>query len=192
VAKTRVALMMLLTLRGTPLLYQGDEIGLPDTTLSHDEIVDPAGLHYWPDFPGRDPGRTPMPWSDSAGGGFTAESVKPWLPFGDLAACNVRAQREDPGSTINLVRHLIALRRRTPDLQAGDYVALPSPAGVWAWQRGNAVRVVLNFTDAPVSFPTPNARIAASTDREREGELVADACLVGPWQGILLNTEPDA
>jgi glycosidase len=184
-----VALMMLLTLRGTPLLYQGDEIGLADTPLTREEIVDPAGLHYWPDFPGRDPGRTPMPWNADAGAGFTTPGVEPWLPLGDPAANNVRAQREDPTSTLCLVRDLIALRRATPDLRLGDYSAVPATAGVWAWRRGETVQVVLNFSDASASLPAPAGRIAASTVPERVGETVIDEVVVAPWNGVVLIAE---
>ena len=95
-ARTRVALLMLLSLRGTPVLYQGDEIGQPDTDVPHDLMRDPLGVLYWPAYAGRDAMRTPMQWRDAPGGGFTDPGAEPWLPFGDLAASNVEAQRGDP------------------------------------------------------------------------------------------------
>src|SRR5439155_18859 len=81
--KTRLALLVLLTLRGTPLLYQGDEIGLTDTPLTKDDLRDPVGVQYWPAYAGRDPVRTPMPWWDGPGGGFTTPGGRPWLPLSD-------------------------------------------------------------------------------------------------------------
>jgi alpha-glucosidase len=95
-AKARAALLILLTLRGTPVLYQGDEIGLPDTVLSREDLLDPVGLRFWPAYAGRDPVRTPMQWEDRPGGGFTGTGIRPWLPLGDVASYNVEAQRRDP------------------------------------------------------------------------------------------------
>ena len=118
-AKVKLALMMLLTLRGTPVLYEGDEIGLEDTSIEHEDVLDPVGLRFWPAYKGRDPERNPMPWRPGAGGGFTEPGVRTWLPMGDPGHSNVADQRSDPDSVLNFVRDLIALRRATPDLQAG-------------------------------------------------------------------------
>ena len=95
--KTRLALLMLLTLRGTPVLYQGDEIGLTDGVLTHDQILDPVGLRFWPAYVGRDPERTPMPWTAGPHGGFTEPGSTPWLPMNDPSLANVADQRGDPG-----------------------------------------------------------------------------------------------
>ena len=110
--RVRCALLMLLTLRGTPFLYYGDELGMPQTVVPKDRIVDPVGLRFHP-YAGRDGERTPMPWNGAlaAGAGFTAPGVEPWLPFGDVAACNVEAQRADPDSVLAFTRSLLALRR---------------------------------------------------------------------------------
>ena len=90
-AKTRAALVMLLGLRGTPFLYYGDEIGMPDTDVPVERILDPVGVFHGPRL-GRDPERTPMHWSGEPGAGFSAPGVEPWLPYGDYAACNVEAR----------------------------------------------------------------------------------------------------
>src|SRR5437879_13805352 len=113
--------MMLLTLRGTPVLYYGDEIGLPNVDVDQDHLRDPGGIRYYPAYPGRDPGRTPMPWSSGPGAGFTTGKAEPWLPIGDATACNVEAQRTDPNSVLHLCRDLISLRKATPDLVKGAY-----------------------------------------------------------------------
>ena len=70
-AKVRLALLMLLSLRGTPVLYQGDEIGMANVAVAHEDIRDPLGVHFYPYYEGRDAGRTPMQWRDRPGGGFT-------------------------------------------------------------------------------------------------------------------------
>ena len=78
-AKVRLALLMLLSLRGTPVLYQGDEIGMPNVAVAHEDMRDPLGVRFYPYYEGRDAGRTPMQWSDEPGGGFT-EADAPVAP----------------------------------------------------------------------------------------------------------------
>jgi len=188
-AKVRLALVMLLTLRGTPVLSMGDEIGLVDGELAKEDLLDPVGLRYWPHYKGRDPERTPMPWDGGPGGGFSVPGVAPWLPMADPAACNVAAQRADPGSVLSLVRDAIALRRRLPDLHAGSYRRLPAPDGVWAWRRGEATVVALNLADAPadVALPPGPHHVVLGTDRAREGTVVTTTVPLGGWEGVVLR-----
>jgi alpha-glucosidase len=183
--RARLALLILLTLRGTPVLYQGDEIGLPDTVLTRADVVDPVGVRFWPAYAGRDPVRTPMPWRNQPGGGFTDSDVRPWLPFGDLA-CNVDGQRADPDSILMLCRDLIALRRATPDLHAGAYLSLPSPPNVWTWQRGDHVTVTVNLSDTDTATEDTHGRVAIATNRNRDDEVVAGSLRLGPWEGAVL------
>jgi alpha-glucosidase len=184
--KIRAALLLLLTLRGTPVLYQGDEIGLPDTRIAREDLLDPVGVRFWPAYAGRDPVRTPMPWQDQPGGGFTAPGVKPWLPLGDVAARNVAAQQNDPASVLTLTRDLVALRRTTPDLQSGDYTSLTSPPGVWAWRRGVDTTVVLNLSDNPTVISGLDGRIALGTDRARDGQPVSGQLELSPWDAVIV------
>ena len=93
---------MLLTLRGTPVLYQGDEIGLGDVKVAHEDMRDPLGVRYFPYYEGRDAGRTPMPWNPAPGGGFTDPGVRPGCLWAMSAACNVERQRDDPTSVLSL------------------------------------------------------------------------------------------
>ncbi|HMC51535.1 MAG TPA: alpha-amylase family glycosyl hydrolase, partial [Acidimicrobiales bacterium] len=190
--KARCALLMLLALRGTPILYQGDEIGMVDAGVGFDDLRDPVGKSFWPRFPGRDPERTPMPWRDGPGAGFSAPGVAPWLPFGDVAACNVEDQRGDPSSMLTLARELISLRRESPDLRRGRYTSLPTPDGVWAWRRGEGVVVVLNLSDAGARLPGLTGLVRISTLGGRDGERVDGALPLRPWEAVVVSLEPAA
>ena len=186
--KLRCALLSLLTLRGTPVLYYGDEIGMPDTRLRKGDLQDPLGKRYWPQPRGRDPERTPMHWSDEPGGGFTDPGVRPWLPIGDVAARNVADQRGDPSSTLTFVRDLIAIRRRRTDLRSGSYRPLRTPTGAWAWKRGARTTIALNLSDAPLRIAEVGGTIAISTTRAREGEQVEGGFELGPWEGAICSS----
>jgi alpha-glucosidase len=185
--RARLALMMLLTLRGTTFLYYGDEIGLPEVPLDAETALDPVARRTGDPSDNRDVCRTPMPWSDEPGGGFTTAAATPWLPFGDLASHNVAAQRDDPGSVLHFVRDLIALRRERTELRSGDYAPLPAPGGAWAWRRGERFAVALNLSDAEVQVERLDGRVAIATDREREGEQVSGALRLGPYEGVVVE-----
>lgn len=186
--KVRLALLMLLALRGTPVLYQGDEIGLTDGELTHDQILDPVGLRFWPAYVGRDPERTPTPWTSGRHGGFTDPGSTPWLPMDDPSLCNVADQRRDPGSVLEFVKDVVRLRRRSPDLVSGAYQSLPSPDGVWMWRRGTKTVVVLNLSDdsVPIALTAPECQIAIASDRSLDGTRVTGSLDLGPWEGAVL------
>jgi alpha-glucosidase len=188
-AKVRLALLMLLTVRGTPVLYQGDEIGLTDRVFEEHELLDPVGVRFWPYYPGRDPERTPMPWDDGPNAGFTAAGVTPWLPLAD-APMHVAGQRAERDSVLHFVRDTIALRRRTPDLLAGDYRRLPAGDGLWAWQRGSATVVALNLSAerGEVALPGTTGAVVIGTDRAREGSPVGDALAIDAWEGVVVTS----
>ena len=159
---------MMLCLRGTPVLYQGDEIGLCDSDVAHEDMRDPLGVLYWPAYAGRDAMRTPMPWRDAAGGGFTVPGARPWLPLSDTSHCNVEDQRSDPESTLLLARDLISLRKRTDDLRRGEYEPIdPTPIGIWAWKRGDSVLVVLNMSDHDAELTGVSGEILINEPFER-------------------------
>ena len=185
--RARLALMMLLTLRGTPFLYAGDEIALPDVPVARERWKDPVGERTGDPSRTRDPCRTPVPWSARPGAGFTDGGAEPWLPIGDASARNVAGQRSDPVSTLNLVRDLIALRRAEEDLRRGGYVTLPAPAGAWAWSRGLGITVALNTSDADATVDGVRGTVAIATDRARDGETVSGALRLGPYEGAVLH-----
>jgi alpha-glucosidase len=184
----RCALLLLLTLRGTVFLYYGDELGMPDTEVPRDRLLDPVSISFAP-LVDRDAARTPMPWTGGAGAGFTRPGVEPWLPFGDIGACNVAAQRADRASTLHLVRDLIALRTELVDLRAGAYVPLfVGRDGLWAWRRGDAVVCAVNLADAPATLDGVEGSVRVCTDRHRDGDPVRGGLTLGAWQGAVVTT----
>jgi alpha-glucosidase len=185
--RARAALLLLLTLRGTPFLYYGDEIALPDTPLDASKALDPVPHRTGDPATNRDMCRTPMHWSAEPGAGFTERDARPWLPFGDHAARNVADQRADPASTLNLVRDLIALRRERADLRGGAYATLPAPAGAWAYRRGDGTAVALNLSSAPVAIDGLDGTVLVATRRERDGERVNGTLALGPWEAAVLE-----
>ena len=147
-AQARVAAMLLLTLRGTPTIYYGDDVGLEQVPIPPDQVQDPweknePGLGL-----GRDPCRTPMPWDSSPNAGFT--TGKPWLPLNpDWKARNVAAESNDPGSMLELYRRLLALRRGSQALSLGDYVEISAGDGALVYERragDERIVVALNLT----------------------------------------------
>ncbi len=185
--RVRLALLMLLCLRGTPVLYQGDEIGMANVPIAREDLRDPLGVRFAPYYEGRDAGRTPMQWRDGPGGGFT-DAPRPWLPLGDTAAVNVEQQRVDPGSVLALCRDLIVFRRRHPGFSLGDYATVPAPDGVWAWARGDRHVVALNMSDAPALVAQLGGTVQIGTDRARDLEPVrAGTLTMAPFEGLILE-----
>jgi glycosidase len=186
--RVRVALLMLLALRGTPVLYQGDEIGMPNAIgLTHEDMRDPLGVRYWPYYEGRDAGRTPMHWRRGPGAGFTDAGVTSWLPLGDVGAANVEDQRDDPGSLLALTRDLIAFRRGCPEFTLGHYRGLRTPDGVWAFERGAHHVVLLNLSDAPAHLADMEGSVVIGTDRARDAEVVTGAAAVAPDEALIIR-----
>ena len=190
----RVAAALVLTQRGTPFLYYGEEIGLPDVPLRRDQLLDPPGRKYWPIYKGRDPNRNPMPWDASPNGGFT--TGRPWLPLrSDFPHLNVAAQRRDPRSVWAFYRDLLRLRRETPALRRGAFERLSraSHQGL-AYIRSTPeqqVLVALNFRATPVRLRferTLNAdgwSLKLAAQSERAARLTAEAIELGAFQAAV-------
>jgi oligo-1,6-glucosidase/alpha-glucosidase len=157
-AQARVAAMLLLTLRGTPTLYQGDEIGIGRVDIPPGRIRDPQHLRQPTLDIGRDRSRSPMPWDSSPNAGFT--TGEPWLPMNsDWPARNVAAQDGDPTSMLALYRSLLALRRSTPALSMGSYVGADAGRDVLAYERrldGDRLLITLNLSAQPRQVTLPS------------------------------------
>ncbi len=146
--RARVAAALLLTLKGTPFVYYGEEIGMKDGRIKKSELMDPVGKRYWPFHPGRDPSRTPMQWSDHLNAGFTLG--KPWLPVNDdYLQVNVSRQLRDSDSLLNFYRNLISLRKEKRALQMGEWIpVIRGDRDIIAYYRiveEEKILVILNF-----------------------------------------------
>jgi alpha-glucosidase len=163
--RSRAAAVLLLTLRGTPFLYAGEELGLEDAVIPPDRVVDPGG---------RDGCRGPIPWDPTPEHGWgTDDPWLPWPPDPDLR--NAQVQVQDPASIAHLYRRLLGARRGSPALRLGSYEPLEAPEGILAFRRaaGDDVRTVLiNFTDAPVEVPVAGT-VEVATTGAHEGAAFA-------------------
>jgi alpha-glucosidase len=168
-ARARAALVMLLTLRGTPFLYAGDELGLEDAEIPPDRVVDPGG---------RDGCRAPIPWAAGEGHGWPADPWLPWPP--NPSQRSVETQRGDPRSMLTLSRTALDLRRASPALRGGTIELLDdAPAGVLAYERAagdDRRRVWINFGPRPAALPQ-GWRAQLRTD-DSDGPLAPDAAAV--------------
>jgi alpha-glucosidase len=171
----RCALVALLSLRGAYILYQGDEIGLETVDVPPERLRDMAG---------RDPGRTPMVWSDEQGAGFTEPGVEPWLPIGDRSR-NVAAQRDDLNSILTLTRDLIALRKHRL-LLTGAYEPVEAPAGVWAFYREGGALVAANLGETAAVLEDVTGAIVIGSDRSRDEEVVEGTLELGPREAVIV------
>jgi alpha-glucosidase len=148
VARARVAAAMLLTLRGTPFVYYGEEIGMRNGRIPRSRLQDPVGKRYWPFYPGRDGARTPMQWNASLNAGFS--QAEPWLPVNkDYQAVNAETQQQRSDSLLNWYHALIQLRKNEPALHSGSYRCLSVENEVFCFERrlgDELVVVALNFT----------------------------------------------
>ena len=193
-SQARVAAMLLLTLRGTPTLYYGDEIGMQDVAMAPEAARDPWGKREPGLGVGRDPQRTPMQWDGSRFAGFS--EGRPWLPIAsDHPKINVAAQREDPTSILSLYHQLIALRRASPALGYGAYRPLVAAKDVLCYERaaeGQRFLVALNFGDRPteISLPAwPGKHVLVSTHRQRAGCPAPP--VLQPNEGVIVGNASD-
>ena len=187
-ARARAVGLMLYALRGTPFIYQGEELGLPDATIPPDQVVD---------VDGRDPQRAPMPWQapSSAGPGSGFTIGRPWLPVVDDAEnLNVAVQHGSPKSTLNLFRRLARLRAENRVLQGGVQAMIDLGPTLLAWTRADgadSVLAIVNFASAatpvgPAPILAGHPRLVLSTDPAREQVDVADLTLA-PGEAVLLR-----
>ena len=187
-AQAKVAAMLLLTLRGTPTIYYGEEIGMVDVPIPAALVQDPAEKRQPGLGLGRDPERTPMPWDGSPGGGFTAGT--PWLPLDPgHAAQNVAACTEEPRSILHLYQRLIELRRTQPALLLGDIESVESLGTVLRYVRRHGDKrftIVLNLGHRPEDVTTETGTIVVSTTMLRTGLAVQDLLRLEADEGVVL------
>jgi alpha-glucosidase len=194
-AQARVAAMLLLTLRGTPTLYYGDELGMRDVAIPPALVQDPWEKNVPGLGLGRDPERTPMHWDSQPNAGFTTGI--PWLPLAtDYPAVNVAVQRDDPTSMLTLYRRLIKLRRATPTLAVGSYTPIEASGDVLAYIRSHAGQrwlVGLNLGPQPQRFDVRRmeiqGRIVLSTHLDRAGEVMRGIIPLRADEGVIIRLE---
>ena len=197
-ARARLLLMMLLTLRGTPFIYYGEEIGLREAKLPKAELKDPVGKKWYPFHPGRDGCRTPMPWNNEPFGGFSTN--QPWLPLSmSPARCNVEQQNSGEDSLLAFTRRLIWLRKGQTALLEGSYRSLTEgiPADCFAYIREddprNRLLILLNFSLRLLKVEMPGlgkaGELLLSTEPQREPGWINAPIKLSPFEGVLIKLQ---
>ena len=171
---------MLLTLRGTPFLYYGEEIGMHDVEIPAARVCDPVGKRF--SSLGRDPERTPMQWDDGPSAGFS-RAADTWLPLApDHPTINVARQAGDPASLLSFYRRVIWYRKSSPALRDGAYRALDSPSDTFVYLREHPrqrLLVALNFAGEPRTIVAAEARgsVVLGTAPELGGAVAGSIAL---------------
>jgi alpha-glucosidase len=191
--QARIAAMLLLTLRGTPTIYYGDEIGMPQVPIPPAAVRDPLELRVPGLGLGRDGARTPMQWEAGDNAGFSQS--RPWLPLAeDFLSENVSNQRAEGGSIYNLYRRLIQARRSSPALAVGSYHPTLATGDLLVYGRiegPERLLVVLNLGDAPevIDFGQAQLRgtVLVSCFGDRDGESIASEIALRPHEGLVVR-----
>lgn len=192
--QAKVAALLLLTLRGTPTIYYGEELGMRDVPIPFDEVQDPQGLNMPDKNLSRDPARTPMQWNNSEYAGFS--NTQPWLRLSSTyKRVNVEVQKDDPYSHLNLYRRLIELRQNELSLMAGDYKPLYADHQALAYIRqapsAKAFLIVLNLSHRPCYLTLQHqhirGKVVLSTASELEGTGVTETIQLSGDEGIIVE-----
>jgi alpha-glucosidase len=196
--QARVALMMLLTLRGTPTVYNGEEIGMHNVDIPTHLVKDPPAVNNpeIADKVGRDPIRTPMQWNADELAGFSCKGVTPWLPLADdYKINNVELQSKDEKSMLSLFKNLSKLRENDELLTTGDYKSLESKSDdVFVYARSNdkeTLIILLNFSNIQqntnIALESDNAKIILSTKLDKTGDIDLSNIKLCPNEGIMIR-----
>jgi alpha-glucosidase len=194
--QARIAAMLLLTLRGTPTLYYGDEIGMRQVAIAPEEVRDPFEKNVPGLGVGRDGCRTPMQWDATPYAGFSTS--RPWLPLpDDYVHENVRNLSADPASILNLYKALIGLRKQHPALVAGSYEPIAADDDLLIYRRrsgDDAAVIVLNLGADPVSLASEaiglEGEILLSTFMDRAGETISGTLDLRGNEGVITVSAP--
>jgi alpha-glucosidase len=192
-AQARVAAILLLTLRGTPTMYYGDELGMPDARIGADEVQDPAEKNQPGIGAGRDPERSPMIWENKENAGFTAAGTKTWLPLvWDWPNFTVETEGYDSRSVLALYRRLLICRRLIVELHAGSVGGVQAESGVLSYTRSSGddrVFVYLNFTDEVRWVETQPGRLIVGSHMDNQGSHVSGWMSLRANEGIVVEAE---
>jgi alpha-glucosidase len=188
----RLLMGLLLSLRGSPCVYQGEELGLPESLVAFEDMRDPFGLAYYPEYRGRDGSRTPFPWRAAAPhAGFSA--AKPWLPVEPLhVPLSVDRQEADPHSVLLAWRRFLTWRKTHPALVDGALEPATAPPPLIAFRRRNAAEsllIVLNTAAEPAGVPTELVAAARPLDGHGFPSGRGDGGLVLPRYGMFFGRE---
>lgn len=186
-AQLRLYLALLLSLRGSACLYQGEELGLTEAYVAFEDLQDPYGKRFWPKFRGRDGCRTPMVWlGDQMQGGFT--EVKPWLPVAlEHLRMAVNVQEADPGSMLNFYRRMLGFRRGRPALAKGGFRILETTDSVISYLReheGEQVLCAFNFGTTPVRMSLPDGAWKIIDGTGFAARMDGASALLPPYQAL--------
>lgn len=192
--QARVAAMLLLTLRGTPTLYYGDELGMEDVPIAPDQVKDPAERNEPGKGRGRDPERSPMLWVDAPNAGFTAPEATPWLPLeADWPTRNAATQRGDRKSVLSLYRHLLALRRRHDTMHAGAIADVAAEANVLRYRRvglpdgeSTDFQVLLNLGTEVETVRSAAGTVVLTTMLDGAGSRVDGDVTIESGEGLVI------
>lgn len=191
-AQARVAAMLLLTLRGTPTLYYGDEIGMQDVEIPVDEVQDPQEKNVPGRGLGRDPERTPMQWNSERHAGFSV--AKPWLRLSsDYQEYNVEREKDDPHSFLMFHKQLLSLRRQESAINVGAFIPVYVDEKIIAYkrkQREDTFLIVLNLSDAPATFSLTGAEagiVVLGTHPDKQGSPFNKEAALRPNEGFVIK-----
>ena len=189
-AAQRMFATLLMCLRGSVCLYQGEELGLPEADVAFEDLQDPYGIEFWPEFKGRDGCRTPMVWEKSnQNGSFTAG--RPWLPVAsEHLAMSVAAQEDDPSALLHHYRRAVAFRQAHATLSIGDHDKVRATGDVVHFSRshdGQEIFCAFNISDTPSDLDVPAGAWTPIGDELGAAHVSAHGRLhLGPWQACLL------
>jgi alpha-glucosidase len=191
--QAKLAALLLLTLRGTPFLYYGEEIGMRDIHLSRREILDPPGRKFWPIYTGRDGCRSPMQWDASRHAGFG--TAKPWLPLHpDYGTRNVEYQETEPDSLLRFYQSLLRFRKENPVLQHGTWDSVPCPnRNILVYLRADQetrLLIILNFSPSIAEYSFKEEGVnwnIVFSNHTNQPESPADIIRLEPYQGVILR-----